>query len=119
MALSKIIRMAAAAVFASHPDATELYVTEDGNAWLPEVKGLAHTHAASQKLPAPVCVQRSELSSTAAELKAQKEAEVASALRGDAQPQEEAPAQEQEQPQEEVPAQEQKTAKPKGRNKGK
>lgn len=55
------IQEAAKAAFANHPGTDEVYVTEDGNAFLPEVKNLALDHARRSNLPAPVLVKRDEV----------------------------------------------------------
>ncbi|MCW5900486.1 MAG: hypothetical protein KIT10_14575 [Flavobacteriales bacterium] len=58
MHISKIHLAAALAVFAQYADAQEVYVTDDGNVWLPGAKHLAYTHAKANKLPAPTRVER-------------------------------------------------------------
>lgn len=61
MSHPKAIIAAAAAVFAQFEATKELYVTEDGNAFMPHVKNLADNHARTSRLPAPVLVKRSEV----------------------------------------------------------
>ena len=55
---AKRIAQAAAAVFANITDLDQVYVTEDGNAFMPHVKNLAENHARTSRLPAPVLVSR-------------------------------------------------------------
>ncbi len=52
------VQLAAAAAFENHPSVDQVYVTEDGNAFLPEVKNLAIDHARRCNLPAPLLVSR-------------------------------------------------------------
>lgn len=58
---AKRIAQAAAAVFANIADIDKVYVTEDGNAFMPHVKNLAEHHARTTRLPAPVLVSRGEV----------------------------------------------------------
>lgn len=58
---AKRIAVAAAAVFANIQDLEQVYVTEDGNAFMPHVKNLAENHARTSRLPAPVLVSRGEV----------------------------------------------------------
>src|SRR5690606_25951261 len=67
MSHPKAIIAAAAAVFAQFEATKELYVTEDGNAFMPHVKNLADNHARTSRLPAPVLVKRSEVLEAIAE----------------------------------------------------
>jgi hypothetical protein len=60
MSQSKTIIAAAAACFAQHKAIQELYVTEDGNAFMPHVQGLAVNHARMNRLPEPVLVKRDD-----------------------------------------------------------
>lgn len=61
----KIIAEAAQAVFTAHPSINELYVTENGNAFMKHAEGLAVNHARSNGLPAPVRVLREEVATDA------------------------------------------------------
>ncbi len=106
------IQEAAKAAFANHPSTDEVYVTEDGNAFLPEVKNLAIDHARRSNLPAPVLVQRAGV----------KEEEVKEVTEDvPTEPEEVAP----EEPEEVAPeepeevAPEEEAAKPKAKKKGK
>ncbi|MBS1940879.1 MAG: hypothetical protein JST38_08385 [Bacteroidetes bacterium] len=59
--MNKQMERAAKEVLAANPQAEAVYVTEDGNAFLPEVQNLADNHAYMHRLPAPVKVLRSEV----------------------------------------------------------
>lgn len=56
--MSKVIKEAAARVFADYPEADKVYVTEDGQAFLEHARNLAENHARSAGLPAPLVVLR-------------------------------------------------------------
>ncbi|MBS1940306.1 MAG: hypothetical protein JST38_05460 [Bacteroidetes bacterium] len=58
--MNKQMEQAAKDVLAANPLAEAVYVTEDGNAFLPEVKNLAENHAYMNRLPAPVEVKRAD-----------------------------------------------------------
>lgn len=58
---SKTIIDIARQALSDNPAASEVLVTEDGNAWLPENASLAHNHAQQARIPAPVTVTREEV----------------------------------------------------------
>jgi hypothetical protein len=66
MSIAKALLAAAAAVFATNPVADEVFVCEDGNAFLPHAKQLAFAHARSAKLPDPVSVRRDQIPASVA-----------------------------------------------------
>lgn len=67
----------AAEAFKDYPETDHVYVTSDGNVFLPKARGFADHHARTNRLPEPLKVERSQVEEKADAAKGKAGAEQA------------------------------------------